>query len=111
MKLEQAGRFALSLPSVTEEPHFHFSSFRVNGKIFATVPPDGLYLHVFVDEAQREIMAAVDPKAYERLSWGKKVMGLRVSLAAAKSKDVNELLQSAWERKAPKALLRSLQGD
>ena len=44
--------FALSLPATTEEPHFDMSSFRVRGKIFATVPPDGEHLHVFVDEGR-----------------------------------------------------------
>lgn len=48
---EQARRFALSLPEATEEPHFDKASFRVRGRIFATVPPDGQHLHVFVATA------------------------------------------------------------
>jgi hypothetical protein len=44
-ELAEARRFALSLPEVTEEPHFDMSSFRVRGKIFVTVPPDGTRLH------------------------------------------------------------------
>ena len=36
---ERVREFALSLPGATEEPHFDMSSFRVQGKIFATVPP------------------------------------------------------------------------
>jgi hypothetical protein len=48
MKLDVARRFALSLPETTEAPHFHYASFRVQGKIFATAPPDGEHLHVFV---------------------------------------------------------------
>ena len=54
------------------------SSFRVHGKIFATLAPDGSFLNVFVDDEQRELMVAVDPKAYETLWWGKKVVGLHV---------------------------------
>jgi hypothetical protein len=57
------------------------------------------------------MMTAVDSKTYEKLWWGKKVMGLRVSLPAARAKDVKDLLRSAWQRKAPKNLLRSLDGD
>jgi hypothetical protein len=98
-------RLALSLPQASEQPHFHLASFRVNGKMFATLAPDGSYLNVFVDDTQREIMVTVDPKAYETLWWGKKVMGLHVHVAAAKRRDVKALLQSAWERKAPKGLL------
>jgi hypothetical protein len=97
-------KFARSLPDVTEEPHFHYSSFRVKGKIFATVPPEGLHLNVFVGEPELEIFPAAQPNAYEKLFWGKKLAGLRVTLAAAKPRDVEQLLEAAWLRKAPKKL-------
>ena len=59
-----------------------------------------------VDDAQREVMTAVDPKVYETLRWGKQIAGLHVQLPAAKGADVKTLLRSAWERKAPKKLAR-----
>lgn len=104
MNVREVRRLALSLPEATEEPHFHLSSFRVKGKIFATVAPDGSFMNVFVDDAQREIMVTVDPKAYESLKWGK-TSYLHVHIAAAKARDVKVLLRSSWERKAPKKLL------
>jgi hypothetical protein len=104
VKLAQVRRLALALPEATEEPHFDLSSFRVKGKIFATVKPDGSFMNVFVDDDQREIMVTVDPKAYESLTWGKMAY-LHVQLAAAKANDVKTLLRAAWERKAPKKLL------
>ena len=104
MNVKQVRRLALALPEVSEEPHFHLASFRVKGKVFATLAPDGSYLNVFVEDAQREMMTAVDPKAYETLWWGKKMPYLHVHLAAAKLRDVAGLLRSAWERKAPKKL-------
>jgi hypothetical protein len=108
VNLREVRRLALALPEATEEPHFHLASFRVKGKIFATVAPDGRYLNVFVDDDQREIMVTVDPKAYETLKWGK-IGYLHVHLAAAKARDVKALLRAAWERKAPKALLAQLE--
>jgi len=33
VKLNDVRRFAMSLPEVTEEPHFAYTSFRVKGKI------------------------------------------------------------------------------
>jgi hypothetical protein len=104
MKIDAVRRFALSLPEATEEPHFHYASFRVKGKIFATVPPENTHLNIFVGEPELEILPAAQPKVYEKLFWGKKVAGLRVTLAAAKPRDVEELLRTAWLRKAPKKL-------
>jgi len=105
LKLQQARLFAMSLPSVSEEPHFNYSSFRVGGKIFATVPPEGQHLHVFVEEEQRQVAIALEPGAVEKLLWGKKVVGLRITLAEVKSPLVKRLLEQAWARKAPKRLL------
>jgi hypothetical protein len=104
MNVREVRRLAMSLPEATEEPHFDRSSFRVRGKIFATVAPDSASINVFVDDAMREMMTTVDPKAYETLWWGKKIAGLQVRLATAKSRDVKALLRAAWERKAPKKL-------
>jgi hypothetical protein len=97
----------MSLPSVTEEPHFNYSSFRVRGKIFATVPPEEEHLHVFVEDEQRQIALAVEPEAVEKLLWGKRVVGLRICLAKVKPALVNGLLSQAWARKAPKSLVAS----
>jgi len=107
MRLDTARRFALSLPETTEEPHFDMSSFRVKGKIFATVPPDGKRLHIFVDRHEAEALIDEDPTAYEAIRWGKqdKTDWLRVHLGAAERTQVCELLEDAWRAKAPKRVL------
>jgi hypothetical protein len=102
MTLEQARRLALSLPESTEEPHFELWSFRVRGKIFATAPPDGGHLHVFVDDEAVRAAVRADPKTFEELWWGKKLAGVRVNLQKAKPAAVRELLELSWRRKAPK---------
>jgi len=104
MNIDPVRRHALSLPEVTEEPHHHFSSFRVGGKIFVTVPPDEKYVHLFVTEEQREIALSLDPEFLEKLQWGGKVVGLRVALPNAKPAVVKRLISQAWAYKAPKAL-------
>jgi len=107
VNIQEARRLALALPEATEEPHFHLTSFRVRGKIFATAAPDGSYMNVFVDDQEREVVVAADPKAYETLKWGKKAY-LHVHLGAAKARDVELLLRQAWERRAPKQLVAQL---
>ena len=74
---------ALSLPDAFEAPHFDYASFRVPAGIFATMPPDGAHLHAFVPEEVRAGTLAQHPDAVEKLWWGKSVLGLRVTLAAA----------------------------
>lgn len=105
MKIDAARKFALALPEAAEAPHFEYSSFRVRGKIFATVPPDGLYLHIFVGNEGREPALELHGEFAEKLFWGGKVVGLRVSLAKADPGVVKDLLRQAWRRKAPKALV------
>ena len=105
MRLTEARRFALSLPEASEEPHFDLSSFRVRGKIFATVPPDEAHLHIFVDEAEARATVAEDPAAFEELWWGKQLRGVRVNLVVADAARVCELLEESWRRKAPKRLV------
>ncbi len=101
---DEVRRLALSLPGSTEEPHFDMASFRVRGRIFATLPPDGVHLHVFLDEWQSRALAAADPDALDELRWGRKLRGVRVNLSAARREQIFELLADAWRRKAPRAL-------
>ncbi|MFT3763652.1 MAG: MmcQ/YjbR family DNA-binding protein [Pseudoxanthomonas sp.] len=105
MQIEQLRAYALSLPETTEEPHFHYASFRVKGKIFVTVPPGEKFAHVFVGDEQRDMAIVLHPEAVEPLTWGKKTVGVRISLTKAKPKFVQQLVRHAWERKAPKSLI------
>lgn len=108
MRLDTARRFALSLPETTEEPHFDKSSFRVRGKIFCTVPPDGRTLHLCVGAETVHALVSADPAAYEAIAWGKREVSdwVRVHLPKAATAEVKELLEDAWRAKAPKRLTR-----
>lgn len=110
VNLNDARRIAMSLPEVTEEPHFEYTSFRVKGKIFATAPPDGANLHLFVADEDREQALVMEPEFIEKLLWGGKVRGLRVALPRAKRRVVARLLKKAWLRRAPEALAATVRG-
>lgn len=107
MLIGAARRHALSLPETTEAPHHHYASFRVRGKIFVTVPPDGLHIHVFVGEEDRERAIALFPEYVEKLLWGARVPGVRITLPPASTKVVKELISAAWRNKAPPGTPRS----
>lgn len=100
MKLETLRKFAMSLPAVTEEPHHNYSSFRVGGKIFVTMPPEGTHVHVFVSEPERELAMSMYPEFVEKLLWGGKVVGIRVRLVQAEPSALKALVRSAFELKS-----------
>ena len=108
MHAADARAIALSLPEAVEAPHFDYASFRVGGRIFATMPPDGHHLHAFVDEEERQRALALHPACVEALHWGKRVLGLRVDLRQADAALVTRLLVRAWARKAPRRVLPQL---
>jgi hypothetical protein len=106
MTPDQLRKTALALPDTTEAPHFNYSSFRVRGKIFATVPPPAEdRVHVFVGEEERQRALALYPDIVEILTWGKKVVGLRVVLSKAPVKLMTRMLREAWRARAPASLL------
>lgn len=102
MKLATIRTHALSLDAVTEEPHHTYSSFRVRGKIFVTIPPEETHLHVFVGEEDREQALAMYPDFTEKLFWGSKVLGLRVDLAKATPSVVKGLVDTAYTTRVRK---------
>jgi hypothetical protein len=102
VKIDSVRKYAMSLVAVTEEPHHNYSSFRVRGKIFVTIPPDEQLIHVFVGEEDREPALAMYPDFIEKLLWGAKVLGLRVSLATAKPAVVKSLVGKAYETRVQK---------
>lgn len=94
---------ALALPQVAEEPHHDRTSFRVAGKIFATMPPDGGTVNVMLGE-EDALAAAEAAGGAELLWWGRRVAGVRVGLAGAAPAVLAELLEDAWFRRAPRAV-------
>ncbi len=101
MTLVDVRRITMKLLGTTESPHHRYTSFRVRGRIYATAPLEGGLLHVFVDEEDRDRMTALHPGVYRKLGWGKKIVGLKIALDAAKPEDVQALLRAAWQRKLP----------
>ena len=105
--LAQARKVALALPEAIEEDHHDISSFRVRGKIFATVPDDA-HLRVMVDETEIRAAVAENPEACQEFYWGKRLACVVVDLKLAKLALVKDLLTDAWIRKAPAKLVNEL---
>ncbi|WP_185981798.1 MmcQ/YjbR family DNA-binding protein [Skermania sp. ID1734] len=103
--LEIARSLALALPEATEQDHHGMSSFRIRGKIFATVPDPG-HLRIMVGEDEIRACVAEDPHAFSELYWGKRLACVTVQLSEVGSKRLSELLTEAWLRKAPASVAR-----
>lgn len=107
--LRDVRALALALGEATEEDHFGRSSFRVRGRIFATIP-DSEHLNVMIDPHEVDGAVHEDPDACEPLLWGKQLRGVRVKLRVVEPEMVRDLLALAWRSKAPRALLNPPSG-
>ena len=107
--VEDVRRLALGLPESAERDHHGFPSFRVRGRIFATLPDNG-HAHIMIDPEEVRIAVAENPGICAELWWGKRLACVRVTLAAADPDLLAELLTDAWRRAAPAAVARAFDG-
>lgn len=103
VSVEHARALALGLHGAVAQDHHGRPSFRIGGRIFATLWDDQ-HMNVMVDEAG--IMTAVQdhPNTCSEVMWGKRLAAVRVDLRAADAKLLAELLADAWESRAPAGL-------
>jgi hypothetical protein len=99
-----ARALALSLPESVEQDHHGRPSFRVAGKIFATLWSEE-QLNVMLDEGGIRTAVADAPESCREVWWGKRLAAVAVSLDRVDRDRLAELLADAWEGKAPKRLL------
>ena len=101
----RARELALALPEAVEQDHHGRPSFRIGGKIFATLW-DEHHLNVMLDEDGVRTAIHDRPDACSEVWWGKRLAAVRVDLRVIDESALAALLSDAWEGKAPKRLLR-----
>jgi hypothetical protein len=96
---QQARQLALSLPEAVEQDHHGRPSFRVTGRIFATLWDED-HMNVMLDEPG--ILTAVQdhPDQCAEVWWGKRLAAVRVTLSATDAQLLTDLLTDAYEGKA-----------
>jgi hypothetical protein len=89
---------ALALPGAVEQDHHGRASFRVGGRIFATLWSEER-VNVMLDDGG--ILTALDahPDVCEPVHWGKRLAAVGVRFAEADRALLAELLEDAWEEK------------
>lgn|SRR5436309_1928839 len=113
VSVAQARQLALALPEALEQDHHGRPSFRVAGKIFATLW-DEAHVNVMLDEPGVLTATQAYPDVCSELWWGKRLAAVQVNLERAEVELLAGLLADAWERRAPNRLLshrRSSSGD
>ncbi len=103
-------KLALALPEAHDEPHFESTSFRVKGKIFATMDPafaDGSFVLKLDPEDQHNLVeghagAVVPVDGY----WGRSGW-TRVQTKDLAADDLAGFLRMAWFKVAPKKLAKA----
>ncbi len=105
MGTDEARRLALSLPETVEQDHHGRPSFRVAGRIFATLW-DPEHMNVMLDEPGILTAVQANPDTCAEVMWGKRLAAVRVTLPAVEPTLLAELLADAWEAKAPARLAR-----
>lgn len=101
---ERVRQLALALPEAVEEDHHGRPSFRVAGRIFATLW-DEHHMNVMLDEPGIRTAVQGSSDACAEFWWGKRLAAVQVTLDRADEPLAAELLADAYERKAPKRLL------
>ena len=107
---DRVRQLALRLPEAAELPHFDRPSFRVRGKIFATMPPGPETMVVRLPADRRALLIEVEPAVFSLTPW---TAGgwTRVDLGRIDDERLAELLEASWRGVVPKRLAATLGTD
>ncbi len=107
MTADQFRQLALSFPETEERSHMDHPDFRVGGKIFATIAPDGERGMVKLTPEQQAILTRTEPTAFEPASGARGLNGsTMVTFANADETTARPALNAAWRITAPKKLTK-----
>jgi len=98
MTSDEFRRLAVSMNGAVEGAHMNHPDFRANGKIFATLYPDGERGMVKLTPEQQQDFISADGAAFEPASgaWGRQGC-TTVRLAVADEDKLGEAMTLAWK--------------
>lgn len=116
--LDDVRRLATALPQVEESTSYGSPAFRVGGKVFATVRGArraeivdrlvGLGAEILVawchDVGEREALIAARPDRFFTTDHYRDHPSVLVRLETVDDDDLRELLEDAWDARAPQSL-------
>ncbi len=102
---DQARALALALPETVEQDHHGRPSFRVAGRILATLWTERA-MNVMAGGERIRAAAHELPEVCQEVFWGQRLAAVRVDLERADPELLEDLLDHAWRAKAPARLQR-----
>lgn len=98
MTADEFRQLALKLDGAIENAHMRHPDFRANGKIFATLHPDGVTGMVKLTPEQQQDFLTADPATFTPASgaWGRQGCTM-VNLESARDDQLGEAMTLAWQ--------------
>ncbi|MGH7921418.1 MAG: MmcQ/YjbR family DNA-binding protein, partial [Candidatus Dormibacteraceae bacterium] len=97
---EEARALALRLPETVEQDHHGRPSFRIQGRIFATLWTDRV-MNVMPGEEHIRWATREFPGRCQPVHWGRRLAAVGVDLDRVDATLLQDLLDLAWTYKAP----------
>ncbi|MFJ8079496.1 MmcQ/YjbR family DNA-binding protein [Streptomyces sp. NPDC096205] len=108
---EDVRRVALSLPDTTEKVAWNMPTFRVAGKMFATLPEDESSMAVRCPKEERDELVMSEPDKFWIADHEAQFAWVRVRLAALEDEhELRDILADSWRQAAPPRLLEAHPG-
>jgi len=104
---KKASSVALELPGVITSTSYGTPAFKVSKKMFARLKEDGKTLVVYTEERNKWMKQ--DPVTFFITDHYKDYPLMLIDLARVKKKDLQQLLITSWQLRAPKSLQKQLQ--
>ncbi len=102
MTADEFREIALGFPESEERSHMQHPDFRVGGKIFATIGPDGTWGMAKLTPTQQQDFLRTEP-AFKPATgaWGERGATI-ITFEQAREDTVRQALGAAWRNTAPK---------
>lgn len=102
---EDVRRIALSLPDTTEKIAWSMPTFRVAGKMFATLPEDETSIAVRCPKEERDELVLAEPEKFWIADHEAQFAWVRARLDALEDEDeLRDILADSWRQAAPSTL-------
>jgi hypothetical protein len=99
-------KLCLAQPEAVELETWGEATFRVRGRIFAMGSPEGTRVSLKASLDDQAGLIALDPRTFEASAYTGRFGWVSVRLARLNRRLGEDLVKNAWERTAPRRLVR-----